>query len=440
MPNQRNAIFMDSSMPNSAKNAGRKAVMGMERMGAATGLTKSCTHRKLPISRPNGMAMTTQNVKACAMRHQLLNTLPSRSYSVQSRTNARITPRGLGRENGGRISQCVSANQTARMPAQAATARISRVRREISLRIVKRSSMQSVSRDPAGSRPAPQTYAPGVGYTLMSVGRFFSRPSGVELSASGRSGPLPAVRIRVAGNPYLSMRYCLTASARSRESSTLRARAPLASVLPSMSTTVFSDLTHTRGGESILIHEILLDRLGPLPGKLHVARARAAGIGVAVDVHHRVFVGFEESADLVHHGARVETHPGRIRVEINRAALRGDGRGSLGRLLVFGGRLRRGHREFPVQLVDEAAVDTGLGIEGVLDDAILVVHLLGHFEDVGVVGIGAARAEEGLVIRIVGQSHATQHRLGKIFGNVEILDGADQGVRAIGLRLDELDP
>src|ERR1039457_6075735 len=234
MPNQRNAIFMDSSMPNSAKNAGRKAVMGMERMGAATGLTKSCTHRKLPISRPNGMAMTTQNVKACAMRHQLLNTLPSRSYSVQSRTNARITPRGLGRENGGRISQCVSANQTARMPAQAATARISRVRREISLRIV--------------NREGPTTYAPGFGYTLMSVRRFFSRPSGVELSASGRSGPLPAGRIRVAGNPFLS-------------------------------------------------NEILLARLAPLPGSLPVARPRAAGIGVAVDVPPRVLIGFEETAD-----------------------------------------------------------------------------------------------------------------------------------------------
>ena len=41
MPNQRNATFIVSSIPNSAMNAGRKAVMGMERMGAATGLTKS---------------------------------------------------------------------------------------------------------------------------------------------------------------------------------------------------------------------------------------------------------------------------------------------------------------------------------------------------------------------------------------------------------------
>ena len=102
---------MDSSMPNRAMNAGRKAVMGMERMGAATGLTRSCTQRKLPISRPSGMAITAHQKKACAMRHQLWITLPSRSYSVQSRKNARITPSGLGRENGGRMSQWVSANQ-----------------------------------------------------------------------------------------------------------------------------------------------------------------------------------------------------------------------------------------------------------------------------------------------------------------------------------------
>ena len=46
--------------------------------------------------------------------------------------------------------------------------------------------------------PRPH-HAPGFGYTLISVRRFFSRPSGVALVSMGLSGPLPAVRMRLAG-------------------------------------------------------------------------------------------------------------------------------------------------------------------------------------------------------------------------------------------------
>src|SRR5213594_3588181 len=137
MPNQRKATFIDSSIPNSAMNAGRNAVMGMERIGAATGLTRSCTQRKLPIRSPSGMATTAHHRKACAIRHQLLITFPSRSYSVQRRANARITPIGLGSEKGGRISAYVTANQARTIADQAVIARINRVRREVSLRIVR---------------------------------------------------------------------------------------------------------------------------------------------------------------------------------------------------------------------------------------------------------------------------------------------------------------
>jgi len=141
MPNQRNAIFIDSSIPNSAINAGRKAVMGMERIGAATGLTRSWTQRKLPMSKPSGTAITAHHANAWAMRHQLFITFPSKSYSVQRRTNARITPVGLGSENGGRISQLVRTNQAMTTMDQADTASINRVRRETSFRIVRKSRM-----------------------------------------------------------------------------------------------------------------------------------------------------------------------------------------------------------------------------------------------------------------------------------------------------------
>ena len=77
-------------------NAGRNAVIGMARMGAATGLMNSNSQRKLAISMPSGMATTAHQKNAWAMRHQLMNTLPSRSYSVHSIPKDRITPRGLG--------------------------------------------------------------------------------------------------------------------------------------------------------------------------------------------------------------------------------------------------------------------------------------------------------------------------------------------------------
>src|SRR5271163_2838890 len=96
---------MVSSMPNKAMNAGRKAVSGIDRMGAATGLTNSKTQRNAAIKIPKGIAITVHHKNACAILHQLLATFPSRSYSVHSLPNARTTPSGFGSENGGRISQ-----------------------------------------------------------------------------------------------------------------------------------------------------------------------------------------------------------------------------------------------------------------------------------------------------------------------------------------------
>ena len=76
--------------------AGRNAVIGMERMGAATGLISSNSQRKLAISMPSGMATTAHQKNAWAMRHQLLKTLPSRSYSVHSNLKDLTTPSGVG--------------------------------------------------------------------------------------------------------------------------------------------------------------------------------------------------------------------------------------------------------------------------------------------------------------------------------------------------------
>ena len=119
MPNQRKAIFMASSMPNRAMKAGRKAVMGMDRMGSAMGFTRSCSQLKPPISRPSGRATTAAQKKAWAMRHQLWKTLPSRSYSVHRRPKAVNTPSGSGTENGGSNFQRVRRYQKTTTRVQA---------------------------------------------------------------------------------------------------------------------------------------------------------------------------------------------------------------------------------------------------------------------------------------------------------------------------------
>src|SRR6516164_2957206 len=139
MPNQRKAIFIVSSIPNKAMNAGKKAVNGMARIGAATGLINSKTQRKLAMRIPKGIAKTVHQKNACAILHQLFTTFPSRSYSVQSLPKARTTPSGLGNENGGRISQCVRAIQARRMAPQLTKASATRARDETCFRIVKSS-------------------------------------------------------------------------------------------------------------------------------------------------------------------------------------------------------------------------------------------------------------------------------------------------------------
>src|SRR5262252_9950780 len=99
MPNQRKMTFMRSSMPNKPTKAGRNAVMGMERMGAAMGFTKSWTQRKLAMNRPSGMAITAHHKNAWPMRHQLVATFFSNSLSVHSEGNARTTSKGVGTAN-----------------------------------------------------------------------------------------------------------------------------------------------------------------------------------------------------------------------------------------------------------------------------------------------------------------------------------------------------
>src|SRR5215469_13498591 len=135
MPNQRKATFIISSIPNSAMKAGRKAVIGMDRIGAAIGLTRSCNHLKPPISKPNGIATTADQKNAWAMRHQLWKTLAGRSYSVHRRPKALTTPIGSGTENGGNTLQRVSRNQHRTTRAQLTNASATCVLLETGLRI-----------------------------------------------------------------------------------------------------------------------------------------------------------------------------------------------------------------------------------------------------------------------------------------------------------------
>ena len=79
--------------------------------------------RTIGSTRSRGTATTTHHRNACAIRHQLMNTLPSRSYSVHSFTNACTTPTGSGSENAGSTFECVSANQMAMIRAQSTNAR-----------------------------------------------------------------------------------------------------------------------------------------------------------------------------------------------------------------------------------------------------------------------------------------------------------------------------
>src|SRR5690242_7745223 len=98
MPNHRKMIFMRSSMPKRPIRAGRNAVMGMERMGAATGFTNSCTQRKLAMSKPSGMAMIEHQKNACPMRHQLRATFLNRSLSFHNDGKAVTTSHGVATE------------------------------------------------------------------------------------------------------------------------------------------------------------------------------------------------------------------------------------------------------------------------------------------------------------------------------------------------------
>src|ERR1017187_10939501 len=103
MPKKRKPTFIPSSMPKRPMKAETKAVMGMERMGSAMGLTKAWSQRKLPIKSPSGMAMAADQRKAWPMRHQLMKTLPGRSYSVQRRGKGGATPTALGAAKGGGV-------------------------------------------------------------------------------------------------------------------------------------------------------------------------------------------------------------------------------------------------------------------------------------------------------------------------------------------------
>src|ERR1700758_3628543 len=115
-------------MPKRPMKAGTKAVIGMERMGSAIGLMKACSQRKLPINKPSGMAMAADQRNAWPIRHQLMKTLPSKSYSVHRRAKADTTPIGFGKENGGSFPHSVMANQISTTTDQLTMAKKTRER------------------------------------------------------------------------------------------------------------------------------------------------------------------------------------------------------------------------------------------------------------------------------------------------------------------------
>ena len=187
------------------------------------------------------------------------------------------------------------------------------------------------------------------------------------------------------------------------------------------------------------MHEIVFYRVGAGVRELDVQGARASGVGVAIDIDDGVFVGAHCSGEFVDDGARVHAHGGRVGIEINGAVLCGDGRCARGRLFVFDGRFGRCHGKAVRKFVDVAAIEAVFRIEGVLDDAQVAIHVLGHAEDVVVVGIRPGGAHEGAVVGVVGEFDAAEHCLGEVRRDVEIFHGADQVVGALGLGLDELD-
>src|SRR5580700_2529893 len=89
---------------------------------------------------PSGIANTAHQKNAWAIRHQLINTFPSRSYSVHSLPKAWMTPRGLGSEKCS-LLQYVRAIQIKTTMPQLMKAKIQRMRGETSLRMVSKSLM-----------------------------------------------------------------------------------------------------------------------------------------------------------------------------------------------------------------------------------------------------------------------------------------------------------
>ena len=121
--------------------AGRKAVMGMERIGSAMGLMRSWNQRKLAISSPRGTATTTHHKNACAIRHQLVATFCRRSLSLHKEGKARMTSSGVGTEKRLTMFQWVTMVHTAITMAQATAARVHLMVGETSRRMENKSGM-----------------------------------------------------------------------------------------------------------------------------------------------------------------------------------------------------------------------------------------------------------------------------------------------------------
>src|SRR5215472_8248171 len=191
--------------------------------------------------------------------------------------------------------------------------------------------------------------------------------------------------------------------------------------------------------ETVFFHQVLFNGVGTLVRKLNVIGASARGIGVAFNVHDGVLVGLHLAANLIHHGAGIQAHTRRVRIKVDGAMLGCQRCGSFGRRVVLDGRFTgRGGETAAAQLLDVTAVYAVFRVADALDHAQLAIHVLGHAEYIGVIGVRSLRSQEGSIVGVIGQLHASEHGLGQVGGNVEILHRPDQVVGALGMVLDEL--
>src|SRR5207249_6072019 len=242
------------------------------------------------IASPSGIATSADQKNACAIRHQLWATLPSRSYSVHSRPSDCTTPAGFGSAMTGSSFDSVTTIQIATAATQLAIASTGLRVDGRRPRMANRLELKRVLLRWRYARDSRRRHL-----RSLHCGRY-ARDSGRRHLRS-----LP--RWRYARYSGLKARSCSVASVR-------RVRVHLdvgAAVLLAAFRRVVTlhrlvgavaDRSHALLGEPVLVDEVALYRLGALARQAHVHLARAGRVRVARDIDDRVAVRAPEAADL----------------------------------------------------------------------------------------------------------------------------------------------